>query len=354
MAQPLKKMFSGRLIMAGINGIDPDRETAMLVRDYGVCNFIIFRRNVLQGPERLQNLVSSVRRMCREEGLPEPVFAVDQEGGTVQRLAAPFWCDIQSNRSAAASLDAASAIKQQALSAASVLSSVGIDLNLAPVLDLSGRADNGVLRERTYSHDPDVTARLGNIYIETLQSEGVGATAKHFPGIGRVEQDPHERRPVVDAGKGCIIKDAGPFRAAVHSGVKAMMTSHVIYKGLDPDNPATFSQGIATRLLRDEFCFEGMLVTDDLEMGGVTGYGSIGHAAVKAVEAGHDLILVCHEARRVVEAVTALERELLKDGGFMRRVEEAAERIDAFRKWRHGRDCHGHTVSGNLLAGLIS
>lgn len=334
MAQPLKKMFSGRLIMAGVNGVLPDSDTAMLIREYGVCNFIIFKRNVQEGPGRLAELTSKIRILCRSEGLPEPIFAVDQEGGKVQRLTSPHWEHIASNRSAAGSGHPHEAAGIQAENAASMLENAGIDLNLAPVLDLSGPADNGVLQERTYSHIPAVTAELGRIYIETLQSKGIGATAKHFPGIGMVGQDPHDKRPFVDLSETKIMQDALPFKEAVSAGVAAVMTSHVVYRGIDPENPATFSQKIATELLRKRFGFKGMLITDDLEMGGITGYDKIGDAALRALKAGHDMILVCHETERVVEAVTAIDEGVKKGTITEDRIHEAAARVDALRRWR--------------------
>ena len=334
MAQPLKERFSGRIIMAGINGVTPDHDTAMLIKEFGVCNFIIFNRNVNEGPERLLELTSEIRVMCSKEGLPEPLFAVDQEGGKVQRLNSPFWHHISSNRSAASAQNPEEAVRLQAESAAEMLKEAGIDLNLAPVLDLSGPADNGVLMERTYSDLPAVTSDLGMIYIESLQAMGVGATAKHFPGIGMVRQDPHEKRPVVDADQDRIMEDAMPFMKAVSSGVAAMMTSHVVYRGIDTENPATFSFKISTELLRNRFGFKGVLITDDLEMGGIIGYDTIGNAATKALNAGHDMILVCHETERVVEAVTAIDEGVKKGLIQEDRLLEADARVDVLRKWR--------------------
>jgi beta-N-acetylhexosaminidase len=149
---------------------------------------------------------------------------------------------------------------------------------------------------------------LGEKYIRTLQANGVGATAKHFPGIGRVKRDPHFQKSQVIASKETLIKEMLPFRQGIQAGVRAVMTSHVVFPSLDPDEPATFSRIIVNQFLRHEMGFQGPLLTDDLEMKGITSYGSLGEAAVKAVMAGHDILLICHRIKKAKEALYALEQ----------------------------------------------
>ncbi|NOR05113.1 MAG: beta-N-acetylhexosaminidase [Deltaproteobacteria bacterium] len=304
-----KKAPLGQLLMIGIPGTDLDTESLSLIKEYGVGNFILFARNVKGGPDQTKRLCDDLNEACADAGLPSPLIAVDQEGGPVQRIGPPFWPEISSNEEVVLSKNSETQASAQAETAAKILNSLGIRLNLAPVLDLAPTGTEGVLKGRSYGPDPQKVSILGKKYIRTLQANGVGATAKHFPGIGRVEKDPHFQRPVVTASKETLMHEMSPFRESVKAGVKAVMTSHVVFPALDRDDkPATFSKIIVNELLRREMGFQSLLLTDDLEMGGITGHGSLGEAAVKAILAGHDLLLICHSAQRVREALDALDK----------------------------------------------
>jgi beta-N-acetylhexosaminidase len=303
-----KKIPLGQLLMIGIPGTGLDPESLSLIKEHGIGNFILFSRNVTGGPDQTKKLCDDLNEACADAGVPAPLIAVDQEGGPVQRLGPPFWPEILSNQEVALSRNPEAKASVQAETAAKILDSLGIRLNLAPVLDLAQNGTEGVLKGRSYGTDPLEVSILGEEYIRTLQANGVGATAKHFPGIGRVEKDPHFQRPVVTASKETLIHEMSPFRESVKVGVKAVMTSHVKFSALDQEEPATFSKIIVNELLRREMGFQGLLLTDDLEMGGITGYGSLGEAAVKAVIAGHDILLICHKGQRVREALDALDK----------------------------------------------
>jgi len=295
--------------MIGMPGTSLDPESLSLIKEHGVGNFILFTRNVKGGPDQTKRLCDDLNEACADAGLPPPLIAVDQEGGPVQRLGPPFWPEILSNQEVALSGNPETKASVQAETAAKILNSLEIGLNLAPVLDLTPTGTEGVLKGRSYGSDPKKVSILGKKYIRTLQTNGVGATAKHFPGIGRVEKDPHFQRPVVTASKETLMHEMSPFRESVKAGVKAVMTSHVIFPTLDREyEPATFSKIIVDELLRREMGFQGLLLTDDLEMGGITGHGSLGEAAVKAILAGHDLLLICHKAQRAREALDALDK----------------------------------------------
>lgn len=298
----------GQLLMIGIPGTGLDPESLSLIREHGIGNFILFTRNVKGGPDQTKKLCDDLNEACADTGLPPPLIAVDQEGGPVQRLGPPFWPGILSNQEVALSKNPETRANAQAETAAKILNSLEIRLNLAPVLDLAPTGTEGVLKGRSYGLDPREVSILGEKYIRTLQANGIGATAKHFPGIGRVEKDPHFQRPAVTASKETLMYEMFPFRASVKTGVKAVMTSHVVFPSLDPDEPATFSKIIVNDLLRRELGFQGLLLTDDLEMGGITGHGSLGEAAVKAILAGHDLLLICKMAQKVKEALDALDK----------------------------------------------
>jgi beta-N-acetylhexosaminidase len=303
-----KRAPLGQLLMIGIPGTVLDPESLSLIREHGIGNFILFTRNVRGGPDQAKKLCDDLNEACSDAGLPPPLIAVDQEGGPVQRLGPPFWPGIPSNQEVALSKNPETQANIQAVTAAKILNSLGIRLNLAPVLDLVPNGTVGVLEGRSYGPDPREVSILGEKYIRTLQANGIGATAKHFPGIGRVEKDPHFQRPVVTASKETLMHEMSPFREGIKAGVKAVMTSHVVFPSLDPDEPATFSKITVNELLRRELDFKGLLLTDDLEMGGITGHGSLGEAAVRAILAGHDLLLICHRVQRIREALDSLEK----------------------------------------------
>ena len=317
----------GQFIMMGVPGLDLDAVTIDMIRGYGAGNFILFKRNI-RDPAQVKRLCKSLEEVCRSAGLPRPIIAVDQEGGPVQRLGPPVWPAIPSNQDAAGSEDPAIDVRRQAGLAADILKDLGIRLNLAPVLDLAAPATSGVLSGRCYGSDPQETGRLGAIYIKELQGSGVGACAKHFPGIGRVKKDPHIERPVVSAVGDELLNDMIPFRMAVEQGVTAVMTSHVIFTALDPAEPATCSAAIARDLLRNELGFKGALITDDLEMGGAAGYSSVEGVALKAFLAGHDLLLICNDAGRVRKTVDALANGAINPS----RLDEAICRLDGLRE----------------------
>ncbi|MEF3168672.1 MAG: beta-N-acetylhexosaminidase [Deltaproteobacteria bacterium] len=317
-------------LMAGLSSTVLDEGARRLILDDGIGAFILFGRNI-SNPQDLGLLCDSVRNTCNEAGLAPAIIAVDQEGGPVRRLRPPHWPDVASNADVARALDPCRAVLEQARAVAACLIPLGIHLDFAPVLDVSGFERKGVLDRRTYGPDPAHVARLGAIFIDTLQGLGVMATAKHFPGIGRVEEDPHHGRPVVRAAKKDLARDLLPFRAAIEAGVAAVMTSHVVYPALDDQYPATFSAVISRCILRDELGFSGVLVTDDLEMGGITRYGDIGSAAVRAFQAGHDLLLVCHREDRVRRVLDALEDARRMGEIPERRIEEALERLAVLR-----------------------
>jgi beta-N-acetylhexosaminidase len=157
-------------------------------------------------------------------------------------------------------------------------------------------------------------ALLGRTVIRSLQENGVMAVAKHFPGLGQAKVDPHVHLPRIEATKEEIDRlDLVPFRAAVAQGVAGIMSSHAIYPALDGQCPATLSQGVLTHLLRDTMGFQGLIITDDLEMGAIAGQSPVADAALLAFQAGADILLICKEQKHVAEGCRLL-RDRLSQG----------------------------------------
>jgi beta-N-acetylhexosaminidase len=180
-------------------------------------------------------------------------------------------------------------------------------MNLAPVLDVDTNPANPVIGARAFSSDPARVATCAVAYAAGLRDGGIHACGKHFPGHGDTSVDSHLDLPrLPHAMERLEAVELVPFRSAIHSGIEAIMTSHVLFEALDPGVPATLSRTVITGLLRERLGFDGLVITDDFEMQAIADRFEMGEAAVQAIEAGCDLILACHRIdrqRRIIEAI---------------------------------------------------
>jgi len=204
---------------------------------------------------------------------------------------------------------------------------------MAPVLDVPKGPMDQVLQNRTFGEDPGRVGNLGRIVIKSLQENGVMAVGKHFPGLGKARLDPHQHLPTIEADQQEMDSiDLPPFQDAVREGVSAIMTSHALYPGLDAHCPATLSYAIITELLRERLGFQGLIITDDLEMGAIKKDPGVAEGAVKAFEAGNDILLICEDQGLVREAMDALRNRLLTNEVLLSRLHESVGRIMAAKE----------------------
>jgi beta-N-acetylhexosaminidase len=200
-------------------------------------------------------------------------------------------------------------------------------MNLAPVVDVQRGEVERHLEGRMFGEDPGVVARLGRRVVETLQENGVMAVAKHFPGLGRADMDPHIHLPRIDLEAAEIeAVNLPPFQAVIEAGVSGIMTSHAIYPVLE-DRPATLSSRVLTRILREKLAFDGLIMTDDLEMGAIAEHWGVARGAADAFEAGADILLVCEVQGRVVEALNLILGKFLRGEISGTRIAQSNERI---------------------------
>ena len=270
------------------------------------------------------------------------VVMVDHEGGRVIR----FSRDVTRFPAAltVGSRQEADAVRQQGAIEAQELKRLGVHVNLAPCVDVIRESADPVIGDRSYGTDPVRVAELGVARIQGLESHGVAACAKHFPGLGAVPLDPHQRLPTIPLTWETLERvDLVPFRAAVTTQVAMIMSSHVCYPALGdpPGLPATFSCRLIHSLLRERLQFDGLVLTDDLEMGALQAYGGIGEAAVRATEAGHDILLICSDLQAGCAAAAALQASY--ESGRLDE-QELAESVQRFSAMRQG-------VLGEPLAG---
>jgi beta-N-acetylhexosaminidase len=210
---------------------------------------------------------------------------------------------------------------------------VGLNMDLAPVLDVGGPNVDKHLVGRTFGKDPGQVAILGEAVITGLQTKGVISVAKHFPGLGPATLDPHEDLPTigVDAREMEEIHLV-PFKAAIDKGVSAIMTSHALYPALDPDFPATLSHTICTGLLREKLGFQGLVITDDLEMGAIRDHWGVPEAALASVEAGADILLICQDQYLVLESILKLRERVIRGEIPFGRIFQSVDRIQKIKK----------------------
>ncbi|UWE04751.1 beta-N-acetylhexosaminidase [Laceyella sacchari] len=289
----------GQMIMAGFYGEKPTEEARKLIQQGHVGSMILFSyTGNVKEPLQTARLTNSLQAMAQKTRLGLPLLiATDQEGGVVARLTTGA-TELPGNMALGATR-IPSLARQAAEITAKELKAIGIQMNLAPNVDVNVNPANPVIGVRSYGEDPKLVAELGAEQIKGLQKNGVIATAKHFPGHGDTHVDSHLGLPVIDKSRQELEQvELVPFKRAIAAGVDAIMTAHIHVPALDPtpDLPATLSEPILTGLLRNKLGYDGLIITDSMAMAGVAGYfGGVSQAAIKAVQAGADIILLTPE-----------------------------------------------------------
>ncbi|WP_231497273.1 glycoside hydrolase family 3 protein [Arthrobacter sp. MA-N2] len=254
-------------------------------------------------------------------GIPLAV-TIDQEGGLVARIGSPATV-LPGNMALAATGDKDLARAQGEI-LGSEMRAMGINVDFAPVLDLNSNPDNPVIGIRSMGENPALVSELGAAQIEGIQTRSVGAAAKHFPGHGDTSVDSHYGLPIVTYDRATLNKHLEPFRAAIDAGVDMVMTAHIIVEAIDPEMPGTLSHKVLTGLLRDELGFKGLVTTDALDMAAMAAQWSQEEIAVKAIQAGSDILLNSPD----VEASFAGVRAAVESGGITEaRLDESVRRI---------------------------
>jgi beta-N-acetylhexosaminidase len=301
-------------------------EWALTLLDDGLAGYTLFGRNIADS-EQLAGLTAA---LCDRRS--DVLLAIDEEGGDVTRLAHRTGSPYPGN-AALGAVDDAEVTRAVYAAIGAELVTAGVNLDFAPTVDVNTADDNPIIGTRSFGADPALVARHATAAITGLQACGVAACAKHFPGHGATVSDSHLELPTVDAPIRVLReRDLPPFVAAVAAGTRAVMTAHIRVPALTGDMPATFSRRVLTDLLRAEYRFEGVVITDALEMAGAAAVaGGIGPAAVRALAAGADLLCIGAEVdHALVETVATDIVAAIGDGELpLRRVEEAAGRVAA-------------------------
>lgn len=315
-----------RCVMPGFVGtVPPDWVLRQAAR--GLGGVVVYARNV----DDTEQLAALTSRLHAEQ--PELVVAIDEEGGDVTRLEAKTGSSYPGNLALGSAGDVA-LTRRVAASIGAELAAVGVDLDLAPDADVNTNPANPVIGVRAFGSDPALVAAHTAAWTEGMQGAGVAACAKHFPGHGDTSVDSHLALPVVDTDphEGAL----APFEAAIRAGARAVMSAHIVVRALD-SLPATVSRRIMTGLLRDELGFQGMAITDGLEMRGLTDGVSVAGAAVDALAAGCDALCIgggLAGAEVVEEILAEIARAVARGALSEARLVEAGSRVEALARWR--------------------
>jgi len=279
----------------------PDELGALLGQ--GLAGVAIFPRN-FTSLEGLRELTGEIRRAA---GRPV-LMGMDAEPGGPFSLPEPFtqW----PTAAELGLLDDAELVERMARALGIELRAAGVNLNFAPVLDLHAHPESPVTSKRSFGSRPHHVARLGQAFLRGLRQEGgVLPCAKHFPGHGDAQVDPHEELPVFHGSAARLDEmELVPFAAAVAAGVPAIMTAHILLPEIDPRRPASLSRKLLTETLRERMNFRGAILADDLGMGAIRKRYAIGEAAIASIQAGADMVMLCHDSSAVGPAVQAVER----------------------------------------------
>jgi beta-N-acetylhexosaminidase len=323
------------LLMVGFEGKAVPARLSRWLREGTVAGVVLFSRNV-ETPRQVRDLCREIRAAAGR-GRPAPLIAIDQEGGRVMRLTAPGFTRFPPARCYSLFCCRASRVAEAVGEAiGSELRAVGIDINFAPVLDVDSNPENPVIGDRALSSDPESAAELGTSFLRGILSRGVLPVGKHFPGHGNAATDSHVELPVVRSSRDTLRKrDLHPFRRAIRAGIPALMTAHVLYPALDREFPATLSEKILRGLLRNQLRFRGAVFSDALEMKAITGRFGIGDAAVRAISAGCDVVLVCRGEGNQEETVEAISRAWADDREFRKCVAASTRREFRLRQALH-------------------
>ncbi len=329
------KDLIGQVLVCGFEGDYLDEHAKTLIETHHIANIILFSRNI-SSLSQIQALTSDLQACAKAAGLSDPLLiCTDQENGLVRRLSSDL-PGMPGNMAQGAAADAPLSRNIGRITG-QMMALCGINMNLAPVLDVNNNPQNPVIGVRSYSDDPKAVTDLGLATMAGLEESGIIPCAKHFPGHGDTQVDSHLDLPVVAHSierMECV--ELKPFEAAIAANIPVIMTAHIVFTALDSQNPATLSPAVLTDLLRGHMGFSGVVTTDCLEMNAISQGVGVGAGAVKALQAGADMVMVSHHLDLQEEAVEAIAQAVAQGTLSLSRLQEAAGRIAQLKKSRLG------------------
>lgn len=311
----------GQLLMIGIHGKTLNDDAKFMLNEYRVGGIILFDRN-MESKDQVKSLITDINKTGKSAGLTPLFIGIDQEGGAVARMEDQLIKVPPAEEVGKESVEQAVSLAKQS---GTELKNLGFNINFAPVADL------GLTYGRSFSTNPDEVVRYAGAVGKAYDEAGLWYSYKHFPGIGKTDVDLHADTSVVPVSKETLLnEDTKVFVDLIKQSkpnTYAIMVSHAMYPQIDPDHPSSLSKVIITDWLRKDMGYNGVVVTDDMDMGALAKHYTFGDMAVQSILAGSDILLVCHEYEHMQEAYNGLMKAV-KEGRISKdRLDESVKRI---------------------------
>lgn len=311
----------GQLLMIGIHGKTLNDDAKFMLNEYRVGGIILFDRN-MESKDQVKSLIADINKTGKSAGLTPLFIGIDQEGGAVARMEDQLIKVPPAEELGKEPIEKAVSLAKQS---GTELKDLGFNINFAPVADL------GLTYGRSFSTNPDEVVRYTSAVGKAYDEAGLWYSYKHFPGIGKTDVDLHADTSVVPVSKEILLnEDTKVFVDLIKQSkpnTYAIMVSHAMYPQIDPDHPSSLSKAIITDWLRKDMGYNGVVVTDDMDMGALAKHYTFGDMAVQSILAGSDILLVCHEYEHMQEAYNGLMKAV-KDGQISKeRLDESVKRI---------------------------
>ena len=311
----------GQLLMIGIHGKTLNDDAKFMLNEYRVSGIILFDRN-MESKDQVKSLIADINKTGKSAGLTPLFIGIDQEGGAVARMEDQLIKVPPAEALGKEPIEQAVSLAKQS---GTELKGLGFNINFAPVADL------GLTYGRSFSTNPDEAVRYASAVGKAYDEAGLWYSYKHFPGIGKTDVDLHADTSVVQVSKETLLnEDTKVFVDLIKQSkpnTYAIMVSHAMYPQIDPDHPSSLSKAIITDWLRKDMGYNGVVVTDDMDMGALAKHYTFGDMAVQSILAGSDILLVCHEYEHMQEAYNGLMKAV-KDGRISKeRLDESVKRI---------------------------
>lgn len=326
----------GQLFQIGFYGTEVTPELREMILKYNVGGIIYFRRNI-ESLEQIAQVSNELHRLAqeKEDGIPL-LISTDQEGGTVTRLTGATHFPGNMALGATGEVELARQVGQ---AVARELLGAGINMNLAPVLDVNNNPANPIIGVRSYGEVPEKVAEFGAALIQGMQREGVVACGKHFPGHGDTDTDSHLDLPIIRHDRKRLAEvELVPFKKAIATGLDSVMAAHIYFPAIEPRDgiPATLSPNVLTGLLRDELGFEGLIITDCMEMDAIVNTFGTVEGAIMTIEAGADMVLISHTLEKQQQAIQSVIEAVQSGRISEERVDVSVRRILQLKEKRFG------------------
>ena len=311
----------GQLLMIGIHGKTLNDDAKFMLNEYRVGGIILFDRN-MESKNQVKSLITDINKTSKSAGLTPLFIGIDQEGGAVARMEDQLITVPPAEELGKEPIEQAVSLAKQS---GTELKDLGFNINFAPVADL------GLTYGRSFSTNPDDVVRYASAVGKAYDEAGLWYSYKHFPGIGKTDVDLHADTSVVPVSKETLLnEDTKVFVDLIKQSkpnTYAIMVSHAMYPQIDPDHPSSLSKAIITDWLRKDMGYNGVVVTDDMDMGALAKHYTFGDMAVQSILAGSDILLVCHEYEHMQEAYNGLMKAV-KDGRISKeRLDKSVKRI---------------------------